>query len=105
MGDFTKLSSVLEEADGMLFFECPGCKMLHGVNIHRPNIPAWGWDGNTEAPTFSPSILVTGTWGMDRVERRCHSFVKNGKIEFLGDCTHDLAGQTVPMIPLEDYPE
>jgi hypothetical protein len=25
----------------------------------------------------------------------CHSFVRNGKIEYLSDCTHNLAGKTV----------
>lgn len=32
----------------------------------------------------------------------CHSFVRAGKIEFLGDCTHALAGQTVA---LPDWPD
>jgi hypothetical protein len=47
-----------------------------------------------DKPTFQPSILA-------RVERTdgkimvCHSFVADGKIQFLGDCTHKLAGQTV----------
>ena len=27
----------------------------------------------------------------------CHSFVVNGQIQFLPDCTHALAGQTVPI--------
>ena len=27
----------------------------------------------------------------------CHSFVREGKIEFLGDCTHALKGQTVDL--------
>ena len=27
----------------------------------------------------------------------CHSYVKEGKIIYLGDCTHALAGQTIPM--------
>jgi hypothetical protein len=25
----------------------------------------------------------------------CHSFVTDGRIQFLNDCTHPLAGQTV----------
>ncbi|WP_241754456.1 hypothetical protein [Cupriavidus basilensis] len=32
----------------------------------------------------------------------CHSFVTDGRIQFLGDCTHALAGQTVP---LAEFPE
>jgi hypothetical protein len=31
------------------------------------------------------------------VDHRCHSFVVDGQIQFLGDCTHKLAGQTVPL--------
>jgi hypothetical protein len=36
--------------------------------------------------------------------QRCHSFVRNGRIEFLGDCTHALASQTVdlPDLPAPD---
>ncbi len=38
--------------------------------------------------------------GMDRFPGKdevCHSFVTDGQIQFLGDCTHKLAGQTVPL--------
>lgn len=27
----------------------------------------------------------------------CHSFVRDGQIEFLSDCTHALAGKTVSL--------
>jgi hypothetical protein len=33
----------------------------------------------------------------------CHSFIRNGQWEFLGDCAHKLAGQTVPLPPLPDW--
>lgn len=33
----------------------------------------------------------------------CHSFLRNGVWQFLGDCAHDMAGQNVPMVPLPDY--
>jgi hypothetical protein len=33
------------------------------------------------------------------VDRVCHSFVVDGRIQFLGDCTHHLAGQTVDLPP------
>lgn len=33
----------------------------------------------------------------------CHSFLRNGVWEFLGDCAHSLAGQKVPMVPLPDW--
>jgi hypothetical protein len=31
----------------------------------------------------------------------CHSFVRDGRIEFLSDCTHSLAGQTVELPEIE----
>lgn len=32
-----------------------------------------------------------------QISKRCHSFVVDGQMQFLGDCTHALAGQTVPI--------
>ena len=32
-----------------------------------------------------------------RLDDICHSFVTDGRIQFLGDCTHKLAGQTVDL--------
>ena len=75
---------------------CPGCDDLHRV-VDGAN--GWTWDGNLTAPTFSPSILVTG--GSSGV--RCHSFVRAGVWEFLSDCTHSLAGQHVPLPDLPGW--
>ena len=36
------------------------------------------------------------------VEVRCHSFVTDGRIQFLSDSTHVLAGQTVDLPPIAD---
>ncbi len=92
----TKLRNAGTETDKRLMFWCPGCNQAHGVRIAGGR-PCWGWDGNAEAPTFTPSVLVTMPWR----NMVCHSFVRAGMIEFLGDCTHALKGQTVP---LPDWP-
>jgi hypothetical protein len=106
MAGFTKLSDVLEESSGILYFECPGCDMLHGVNVSRDSGPKWSWNGVADKPTFSPSVLVQYPWRMlDNGEREqvvCHSFVRDGNIEFLSDCTHRFAGQTSPMVKIKD---
>lgn len=78
---------------------CPGCDRLHAVRVSGPE-PQWEWDGNLDAPTISPSILVTMNTEPATV---CHSFFKAGVWEFLGDCTHDLKGQHVPAVPLPDW--
>lgn len=82
---------------------CPGCDYQHRVTVvgedGSQDSVVWEWDGNVETPTFSPSILVHAG------ERQpvCHSFIRAGRWEFLGDCTHALAGQTVDMVPLPDW--
>ncbi|BAN48281.1 DUF6527 family protein [Metapseudomonas resinovorans] len=103
MSGFTRLSAVLEDADGKLFFGCPGCNMLHGLNVLNGLKPDWTWNGDAEKPKFSPSVLVTYRWGPEQAEVRCHSFAREGRIEFFSDCTHALAGKTVDLPSVEDY--
>jgi hypothetical protein len=114
-----QISRVLRDAEGgRLLFWCPGCECCHGIPVEPGTGARWGWNGNVEAPTFTPSILTrwTRTLVGDEEMRRllsagqpiphqdilCHMFVTDGKIQFLADCTHPLAGQTVPMV---EYPE
>jgi len=79
--------------DGLYMFECPGCGCCHFFSTDGAGRPHWQWNGDVEKPTVTPSILVSGS----RPEHRCHSFVKDGRIQFLGDCHHKLAGQTVDL--------
>jgi hypothetical protein len=114
------LSPILRSlAGGGVAFWCPGCDEAHNVT---PGI--WAWDGNVERPTFSPSVLVRSghyidgkkpCWCTYNAEHPddpavftcsvCHSFVRDGRIEFLSDCTHRLAGQTVPLPPWPEEPK
>lgn len=84
------MPKVIRSDDGCWLFYCPGCEEHHGPN------DSWTFNGDVEKPTFSPSILVQGH--KDGVgDTRCHIFVRNGQIQYLSDCTHALAGTTVPM--------
>lgn len=81
-------------------FICPGCKFGHGVWTSKAahNGARWTWNGDMVRPTFSPSLLIT----MPRPPESahvCHSYVQDGQIQFLSDCTHELAGKTVPLEP------
>ena len=91
------MASKLRHNDGLLSFRCPGCGWPHTVAVERdecfPGHPIWTWNGSDESPTFSPSILVTG----GELQGICHSFVRDGAIQFLPDCKHSLAGKTVPL--------
>lgn len=108
------LSSILRSAEGgRLTFWCPGCKEPHAI---KHGNGGWTWNGNADKPTFTPSILVsgiqtekddagkwTGEWVLDAqgntIPTICHSFVTDGRIQFLGDCTHEMVGQTVDLPP------
>lgn len=79
---------------GFMFF-CPGCNEHHSFIVARSSPgPLWTWNGDMEKPSFSPSLGV----GMSMPEHRCHSFVRDGQIQYLDDCYHELAGKTVDMV-------
>jgi hypothetical protein len=74
---------------------CPGCNEYHIFDKR------WTFDGNFDSPTFTPSLLCSTPEYQDEewniASTRCHSFVRAGQWEFLGDCTHELKDKTVPM--------
>lgn len=109
-----------KEGDLDTLFWCPGCKCPHRVVTKGPS--AWRWNGDRVKPTFEPSILVQGSeftelgkqqykewletktqlpvgFKFDSAKTVCHSFVREGKIQFLSDCSHTLAGTTVELAP------
>lgn len=114
------------EGNGQATYWCPGCESGH--SIFYGGSETWDWDGNTEHPTFAPSVLVfphetlnaAGKALLESVDQdvdaplpeltdehrtmtpRCHSFVRAGRIEYLPDCDHALAGGSVDMVPLPD---
>lgn len=122
----SRLSPILRSAEGnRLMFWCLGCDMAHHV-AHGPGSgPRWTWNGDAIKPTFTPSILVRWDQGepsaadpeiakkirrgeivQRTVKKVCHTFVTAGRIQYLSDCTHALAGQTIdlPEWPAADEP-
>jgi hypothetical protein len=111
------LSRILRDTtDNGLMFWCPGCNEAHRIQHGAGGGPRWGWNGDVEKPTFTPSVLVSGVRGLTDDEHAaymrgeglpeptpfaCHSFVTDGQIQFLSDCSHAMAGQTVS---LPDFP-
>ena len=45
---------------GGLGYWCQGCNEMHVVWVGEGLGPRWTWNGDTELPVFSPSVLVTG---------------------------------------------
>ena len=77
----------------LFLFWCEGCGYMHHIDTRR-----WVFNYDMHKPTVSPSLLLHP----GENHPRCHIFVKEGKIQYLADCTHALAGQTVPMVALDD---
>jgi hypothetical protein len=73
-----------EIVKGRFGFFCPGCECVHAID------GSWRFNGDMDKPTIHPSVLAVGAI-------RCHSYVTDGMIQFLGDSEHALKGQTVPL--------
>lgn len=92
-----------------LEYKCPACGW-HGlpVKVGTKADKFWEWNGDLEKPTISPSVKhfhngYPAGDGCDAIPPFvCHYFIKNGNIEFCGDCTHDKAGQTLPLAPYSE---
>lgn len=128
----------VNDGEGLFYgvrIQCPGCRTSHVLAVDPPNgepmspqtanRPRWGFNGNYDAPTFTPSLLCTtghyakgltgpdpeGCWCTYLQQHPeaddgygcgvCHSFVTNGMIQFLHDSTHHLSGQTVELPELD----
>ena len=79
---------------------------IHTFYIRQPNpnwsrlVPIWKFEGTLEKPTFTPSLKCETDFYFDGKTREkvvCHFYLTKGVFEFCGDCTHELAGQKVPM--------
>jgi hypothetical protein len=109
MTGFAILSPILRRAGDKLAYRCPGCDCWHVINVFADRQPRWTWNGSVDAPTFQPSVLNRTGRAVDPAfvpepgdpPEVCHVFVTDGKIQFLHDCTHHLAGQTVPIPPFD----
>lgn len=70
--------------------------MIGGTRAGTPN---WTWNGDCEKPTLKPSVL-TGGVNKDGVVT-CHSWVNDGVVHFLADCSHELAGKSVSLLDVD----
>ena len=91
-------------SDYYLIF-CKACQCDHVLDKR------WTFNGDFDKPTFRASILVKTRrpkgycnenpaplgYNGEYEYTICHSFVTDGKIEYLFDCTHKFAGQTLEL--------
>jgi hypothetical protein len=86
----------------------------------RQGTGKWTWNGDMEKPDFKPSLLTQSghfapqfkegdscwcTYNKEHPNEtpsfhcyRCHTWINDGKVIFLDDCSHELKGQTLDLI-------
>jgi hypothetical protein len=79
--------------DGFLVFHCPGCNIPHIIDTR------WTFNGDFDKPRIVPSLLVRYPYNNEN--RICHSYIIDGMIEYLSDCTHALAGKKIELPDFE----
>ena len=87
---------------------CPACDFEHSFNVdldqnglhQEHDQPVWTFNGDYDLPTFRASMLANDG-RVDEHHPICHSFLTDGRWEYLNDSTHDMAGQTVEVPELD----
>lgn len=92
-----------------------GCLILPvQIKGRREGTGNWTWNGSVDAPDLKPSILTSGNRMLTDEECariaagekiaprpfRCHSWLNDGMVQFLDDCSHEFRGQTLPLLDL-----
>lgn len=85
-----------EFGDNRFAITCLACGCGHMLDN-------WQFNGDLERPTFSPSLLVTGYLNEQQPNGVCHSYITDGKIQYLNDSTHEYAGKTIELPEYADY--
>jgi len=89
---------------GFYVHRCPGCNAIHTVPTEAKDGPNWEFNYNPFLPSFQPALRISMTKqfgsGISEARTVCHYVITDGKIFFMKDCKHHLAGQTVD---LPDY--
>lgn len=96
------MQTVIETESGYMI-QCPVCGWHEFPKVGKPNA-SWSFNGNYERPTFTPSMNeAVGPFPEDSKWpgqiKRCHFVLTDGRLNFQGDCTHELAGQQRDLEP------
>jgi Family of unknown function (DUF6527) len=90
------------------------------IKGQREGTGKWTWNGSIDKPTLKPSVLTQSGHFAPQFEKddscwckyykehpeetpvyhcyRCHTWINDGKVQFLNDSTHEFKGQTLDLI-------
>lgn len=107
-----QVSKFLRKSSVGYIHYCPACEGAHHYRTDSQGKANWTFNGNTEKPSFTPSMKISWgnkvpgyeNWKDDEHDNGiCHYFLTDGQLQFCSDSTHDLKGQTVPLPELPDW--
>lgn len=98
----TNVFRLIDADKGEYAFVCPACDCWHSITtLKKNNVGAqWKFNGDLLKPTVSPSVHI-------KIKKpqgdtyTCHLFIRDGRIEYLKDCTHDKRDSTILMEPID----
>jgi hypothetical protein len=96
-----ELTRIRRFRENRIAFHCPACNCWHMVSSE---LNGHGFNGDYEKPTLTPSVMWNGYSPLHKRVVKCHSFVLNGVIQFLTDCTHQFGGRMVELPPVDNIP-
>ena len=78
--------------------ECPACGVSHAIRTacQDEGAQVWEFNGDLERPTFYPAVLAPHQSDAGDVTI-CHFYVEAGRIRYLPDCSHTMAGKQVEL--------
>jgi hypothetical protein len=100
------MAKFMKEKDNEAYlFYCPACECAHRIQSDKTKTPCWEFNNDLDNPTVSPSIRVRHYSNKLKKKLNCHTFVKNGQIQYCSDCNHKFKNKTVEIPDWEDYNE
>ena len=91
------MAALRPERNGIVMHWCYGCKTPHPIWVNTECGPRWSFNGDIELPTFSPAISHRRFNEVTDKEFICSYTILDGKITYLKECTHSMAGKTLEL--------
>jgi hypothetical protein len=92
----------IRQLKGYLEIKCRACGHHLIPTYHGPG-RGWTFNDDFDKPTITPSVNESyndpghPSYNPEAKSSRCHYVITDGRITYCGDCTHNLAGQTVEL--------
>lgn len=85
---------------------CPACRELHNFSTLKRNSSNALWEFNNDfmRPSFVPSMNIRADFALeDGGPDVCHYFLQDGRLSYLGDCTHAFRNCVITLPPLPEH--